>query len=64
MKSAYLARNFRNGRPLIETAILSHQEVAAIMTARGCPMSRQRVMQLEHAAIRKLREVMRREEYK
>jgi hypothetical protein len=33
----------------------SHEEVAAIMTARGYPMGRRRVQQLEKAAIGKLK---------
>jgi len=37
------------------TAILTHEEVADIMTSKGYPMSRSRVAQIELCAIHKLR---------
>lgn len=52
----WVKRMFAAGKPLAATAVLSCREVAAIMTARGYPMTTQRVMQLEHQAIKKLRE--------
>lgn len=35
--------------------MLSQQEVAEIMTARGCPMTPSRVGQIERKALRKIR---------
>lgn len=36
------------------SAVLTHEEVAAIMTDRGFPMCRGRVWQIERAAFRKI----------
>lgn len=51
----WIKRMVKAGRPLADTAVLSCQEVADIMTARGFSMTRQRVMQLERQAMVKLR---------
>ena len=58
----WIKRMVKAGRPLADTAVLSCQEVADIMTARGYPMTHQRVMQLERQAMVKLRRIGLREE--
>lgn len=50
-KHAYMI----TGKPQALTAIRSYGEVAAAMAARGFPMSRARVHQLERRALAKLR---------
>ena len=52
----WIRNKIRAGKPLADTAIRSCQEVANIMTAKGYPMTQQRVLQLERQAIAKLRE--------
>ncbi len=58
MLSTGQRRRFVEGAPRANCAVRSYEEVARLMTQAGYPMGRQRVRQIEHAAIYKLRKAL------
>lgn len=48
-------RRHRRKRDARSHGLRTHKEIAEIMTRRGYPMSKERVHEIEHNALRKLR---------